>query len=115
LPFVRFPLMPHDLLKKVSKLWIWKEQLANLLRIVPWTPAITLQLGQSNLGRHVPIFHDLVSYHVSKELRFLRKNVAFHFHHLDFTLANVTGERGHQLCRIRIPKAWEWTKVSIRC
>ncbi|XP_011034881.1 PREDICTED: BTB/POZ domain-containing protein At2g30600-like isoform X2 [Populus euphratica] len=33
LPFVRFPLMPHDLLKK---------------------------LGQSNLGRHVPIFHDLV-------------------------------------------------------
>ncbi|KAJ6708628.1 hypothetical protein OIU74_009853 [Salix koriyanagi] len=33
LPFVRFPLMPHDLLKK---------------------------LGQSNLGRHDPIFHDLV-------------------------------------------------------
>ncbi|KAL3603213.1 hypothetical protein D5086_004072 [Populus alba] len=33
LPFVRFPLMPRDLLKK---------------------------LGQSNLGRHLPIFHDLV-------------------------------------------------------
>ncbi|KAG6776672.1 hypothetical protein POTOM_020196 [Populus tomentosa] len=33
LPFVRFPLMPYDLLKK---------------------------LGQSNLRRHVPIFDDLV-------------------------------------------------------
>jgi hypothetical protein len=35
LPFVRFPLIPYDLLKKVSKLWLWKGQLDNLLRMVP--------------------------------------------------------------------------------
>lgn len=33
LPFVRFPLLPYHLLKKVCRSWIWGEHLTGLLRI----------------------------------------------------------------------------------